>query len=123
MHIAAMTTVAILLSIGVATAQPVPTQRGAPVTAPSPGTSNPAPAQRSAPVTAPSPGTSNQYKSEADAKSHCPTGSIVWMNLGSHVYHMAGTKDYGHTKRGAYMCQSDADKVGRAAKNETATRR
>jgi len=123
MRSAAVTAVVILLSIGVATAQPVPTQRGAPATAPSPGTSNPAPAQRGVPPTASAPGTPNQYKSEADAKSHCPTGSVVWMNLGSHVYHTAGTKDYGHTKQGAYMCPSDADKVGRAAKNEKPTKR
>jgi len=58
-----------------------------------------------------------EYKTEADAKGKC-SGNVVWLNTKSHVYHFAGTRDYGHTKNGAYMCQPDADKIGRAAKNE-----
>src|SRR3954447_18233572 len=46
----------------------------------------------------------DQFSSEADAKAHCP----------------AGSRDYGRTKQGAYMCRADADKVARAAKNEKA---
>ncbi|MBV9827379.1 MAG: hypothetical protein JO001_17195 [Alphaproteobacteria bacterium] len=60
-----------------------------------------------------------EYKTEADAKAKC-SSNVVWLNSKSHVYHFAGTRDYGHTKSGAYMCQPDADKVGRAAKNEKA---
>lgn len=63
----------------------------------------------------------DQFSSEADAKAHCPGGTmVVWMNSKSGVYHFAGSRDYGHTKQGAYMCRPDADKVGRAAKNEKA---
>jgi len=62
------------------------------------------------------------YSTEADAKAHC-NGNVVWMNNKSHIYHFAGARDYGHTKNGAYMCQPDADKVGRAAKNEKAPAR
>ncbi|MBV9824727.1 MAG: hypothetical protein JO001_03450 [Alphaproteobacteria bacterium] len=58
-----------------------------------------------------------EYTTEADAKAKC-SASVVWLNTKSHVYHFAGTRDYGHTKNGAYMCQPDADKIGRAAKNE-----
>jgi hypothetical protein len=36
---------------------------------------------------------------------------------------VSGTKDYGHTKRGAYMCQTDADKIGHAAKDEKPKKR
>jgi hypothetical protein len=60
------------------------------------------------------------YPTEAEAKTHCGSQSVVWMNTKSHVYHMAGTKTYGHTKQGAYMCQADAAKAGRPAKNEKA---
>jgi hypothetical protein len=42
------------------------------------------------------------------------------MNTKSGIYHFAGSRDYGHTKQGAYMCRPDADKVGRAATNEKA---
>jgi hypothetical protein len=44
---------------------------------------------------------------------------VVWVNTSSHVYHMQGTKYYGNTKSGKYMCKSAADTAGdHAAKNE-----
>ena len=60
----------------------------------------------------------DQFSTEGDAKAHCGSTTVVWMNLSSHVYHFAGARDYGHTKKGAYMCRADADRTGRAAKNE-----
>jgi hypothetical protein len=63
----------------------------------------------------------DQFSSEADARTHCPgAGQVVWMNTQSNIYHFAGNKNYGNTKQGAYMCRADADKAGRAAKNEKA---
>ena len=63
----------------------------------------------------------DQFSLEADAKAHCLSGTtVVWMNTKSGIYHFAGSRDYGHTKHGAYMCRPDADKVARAAKNEKA---
>ena len=44
---------------------------------------------------------------------------MVWVNENSHIYHFPGTRDYGNTKRGEYMCEADAQSAGnRAAKNE-----
>jgi hypothetical protein len=61
----------------------------------------------------------NEFSSEAQAKSRCPTDTVVWANLKSKIYHFAGHKDYGNTKEGAYMCEKDAAGQGiRAAKNE-----
>jgi hypothetical protein len=41
-------------------------------------------------------------------------------NLTSKIYPFSGTKDYGTTKHGAYMCERDTAASGmRAAKNET----
>ena len=61
-----------------------------------------------------------QFASESEAKARCGSDSVVWVNTKSHVYHFSGSKDYGHTKRGAFMCRADADRSGgfRAAKNE-----
>jgi uncharacterized iron-regulated membrane protein len=60
-----------------------------------------------------------EYSTEAEAKSHCPSDLVVWANTKSKVYHFAGTRNYGKTKQGAYMCQKDSDSAGfRAAKNE-----
>jgi hypothetical protein len=69
-------------------------------------------------TSAPNRSGTDQFSSEAEAKAHCASGNVVWFNSKSKVYHFAGTRDYGKTKSGAYMCQSDADRVGRAAKNE-----
>jgi hypothetical protein len=49
----------------------------------------------------------------------CLTGTVVWANTNSKIYHFTGYKDYGNTKTGAYMCETDAAGQGmRASKNE-----
>jgi hypothetical protein len=61
----------------------------------------------------------NQFVAESQAKSHCPSGLVVWANLDSKIYHFSGHSNYGNTKQGAYMCEKDAEAQGmRAAKNE-----
>ncbi|HYM30698.1 MAG TPA: hypothetical protein VEU47_05325 [Candidatus Cybelea sp.] len=101
--------------------------QAAPAAAP-PATTAPAaaaPAAKSAgpAKTAPSavgaPAGANQFASEGQAKAHCPTDTVVWANLDSRIYHFAGHKDYGNTKKGAFMCEKDTAAGGfRAAKNE-----
>jgi hypothetical protein len=60
-----------------------------------------------------------QFTTEAQAKGRCRSGTVVWANTESKIYHFAGHKDYGHTEHGAYMCETDATREGmRAAKNE-----
>ncbi len=60
-----------------------------------------------------------QFTSEGDAKGHCPTDTVVWVNTKSHKYHFAGHHSYGATKQGAYMCEADAKTSGDiAAKGE-----
>ena len=62
----------------------------------------------------------NEFSTEAQAKARCPSDTVVWVNLKSKIYHFSGTKDYGNTKHGAYMCERDTSEAGmRAAKNET----
>lgn len=81
--------------------------------APAPTITTPPPAARTAPAGA------GQYRTEAEAKAHCPVDTVVWTNLKSKVYHFAGTKNYGTTKEGAYMCEKDAVAQGdRASKSE-----
>jgi hypothetical protein len=61
----------------------------------------------------------NQFSSEAQARTRCPSDAVVWANLDSKIYHFSGNKDYGATKKGAFMCEKDAVGQGmRAAKNE-----
>jgi hypothetical protein len=77
------------------------------------------PAAAPAPVAKTAPTGANQFAAEAQAKAHCPTATVVWANLDSKIFHFAGHDDYGHTKSGAYMCETDALSQGiRAPKNE-----
>ena len=110
------------------TAPPAPAPSTSPATpAPAPTASappsRPAPSPAPAAGSAPNPGNpvgANQFSTEAQAKYRCPTGTIVWVNLKSKVYHFSGTRFYGNTEHGAYMCESDTSAEGmRAAKNET----
>jgi hypothetical protein len=82
-----------------------------------PATPTPVPAPSS--YGAPALRGAGQFASAQEAQYRCPGATVVWVNENSHIYHFAGTRDYGHTKRGAYMCEADAQSTGnRAAKNE-----
>jgi hypothetical protein len=99
-------------------AAPAPAPAAAPAPAPAPAptqTYQPAPAPMQ---TAARPTGAGQFTSEAEAKARCPTDTVVWVNTKSHIYHYAGTRSYGTTKQGAYMCQADANAAGdRASKS------
>ncbi len=92
-------------------AAPAPAPMPAPAAAPAPAPM--APASSAAPTGA------GEFASEQQARARCPSDTVVWGKANSHVYHFAGTHNYGHTKQGAYMCEADAKAAGdRAAMNE-----
>jgi hypothetical protein len=89
---------------------PTPTQAAAPAPTPTP--------TKMAKVSPAATG-AGEFTSEGDAKGHCPSDTVVWVNTKSHKYHYAGHRSYGTTKRGAYMCEADAKGAGDvAAKGE-----
>jgi hypothetical protein len=117
-------------------AAPEPRPTAAPAPAPSQAAPTetqaaPAPAPRrptptAAPVQQPSAPKSTatleagQFADDVSAKASCPTDTIVWVNLPSKIYHFAGTKNYGTTNRGVYMCEKVAIAgENRASKTET----
>jgi hypothetical protein len=107
-------TLAATLVVTAATAQ---TMKPAPAPAAAPAATTPAvPPAATPPAKAaaakPDAASSTQFPDEAAAKAHCPTDTVVWVNLSSKVYHLAGTSVYGKTKKGAYSCQKDADAGG-----------
>jgi hypothetical protein len=93
--------------------RPAPTATQA---APAPAPQKPAPTTTAAPAPAQQPSVpkgsatleAGQFADDSSAKARCPTDTVVWVNLPSKVYHFAGTKSYGTTKRGAYMCEKEA---------------
>jgi hypothetical protein len=108
--------------------RPAPTATEA---APAPAPPKPAATTTAAPIPAPAQQPSapkgsasaslevGQFADEASAKARCATDTVVWVNLPSKIYHFAGTKSYGTTKRGAYMCEKDAIAAeDRASKTE-----
>lgn len=61
-----------------------------------------------------------QFKTEAEAKAHCPGDTVVWANKESRIYHLHGERYYGKTKSGAFMCQKEAGPAGfRAPRGHT----
>jgi hypothetical protein len=86
-----------------------------------PGATSKAPATKTkAKAKEPDARVEGSYTSEAEAKRACADGTVVWVNTASKIYHAGGTRDYGKTRRGFYMCQAEAERAGfRAVKAPT----
>ncbi len=101
---------------------PAPTQNGSlfPWQQPATPAAAPTPANYGAPPAAAGSASAQQVQ------YRCPGATVVWVNEHSHIYHFPGTRDYGNTKHGEYMCEADATAAGnrqpatgnRASKNE-----
>lgn len=61
----------------------------------------------------------DRFKTAAAATAHCPGDTVVWSTFSkSKSFHLAGSKHYGTTKHGGYVCEHDALAFGyHAAKN------
>lgn len=58
------------------------------------------------------------FASTTAAQVSCPGDNVVWVNTPTGVYHYPGTRWYGRTREGAYMCESQRDVIGaRPARN------
>jgi hypothetical protein len=53
-----------------------------------------------------------RFQFEAQAKQHCPSDTVVWLNVPTRIYHFKGMRWYGSTKSGAYVCRKEADAEG-----------
>jgi hypothetical protein len=60
----------------------------------------------------------DQFQTEQEAKQHCPSDTVVWLNIPTGVFHFKGQRWYGRTKDGAFVCKKEAVKEGdRATRN------
>jgi len=64
------------------------------------------------PVKAPAAPDPKQFTTDTAAAATCPKDVVVWVNLSSKVWHLKGTKSYGTTKHGTFMCETDATAEG-----------
>jgi hypothetical protein len=102
---------------------PAPSPAPAPASASQSGSLFPwwqqsAPSSAPASNVAPSALQAGQYTTELAARARCPSETVVWVNTPTRIYHYSGTRYYGHTLKGAYMCEADARGAGyRAARN------
>jgi hypothetical protein len=79
-----------------------------------------APSKPTSPAASNEPTGAGQFATEAQAKARCRGDTVVWANTQSKIYHFSGSKNYGTTEHGAYMCEQNSVSAGmRAAKNET----
>lgn len=58
------------------------------------------------------------FSSLTEAQKSCGADTVVWANLRTHVYHLAGSRWFGKTKKGAYFCKSAVEKAGVHASKE-----
>ena len=70
------------------------------------------PAAPASNVGAPSAARAGEYATELQARAQCPSETVVWTNTSSGIYHYPGTRYYGHTRQGAYMCEPQARAAG-----------
>lgn len=69
-------------------------------------------------ATAPTPSTNFVKPALTNPSGACPGDVRVWVNTHSGVYHLPGSRWYGTTRHGEFMCRKQADADGyRAARN------
>jgi hypothetical protein len=98
-------------------AAPAAAPVSAPAPAPTPAPIAPAPTYQPKPKptqAAARPTGAGEFSTELQAKGRCPADTVVWVNTKgkSHTYHYSGSRWYGTTKQGAYMCEADAGAAG-----------
>jgi len=69
-----------------------------------------------APVVKPAAGKlpkTDEFSTTAAAAAHCPKDTVVWSALTkSKSFHLAGSRYFGKTKHGAYVCKGEALSYG-----------
>lgn len=59
-----------------------------------------------------------RFQFDQGAKDHCPTDTVVWVNVRSRFYNLSDERWYGRTAGGAFVCKREAEKAGYRARPE-----
>src|SRR5215472_15938851 len=57
------------------------------------------------------------FRTEQQAKEHCPKDSIVWLDPHSGLFELKGHGSYGTSGTGRYTCRGEAERAGMHAVN------
>jgi hypothetical protein len=59
-----------------------------------------------------SPAVLSAYRTEQQAREHCPNDAVVWVDPQSGTYQLKGHGSYGLSDTGRYACRGEAERVG-----------
>ncbi len=59
-----------------------------------------------------SPHPAAMFTNAQDAQQHCSNDSVVWLNLPTGIFHFRGSRWYGATRHGAFVCEKEAVMAG-----------
>jgi hypothetical protein len=52
------------------------------------------------------------FRHEDQAQRHCPSDTVVWLDLRKRIYYAKGQKLYAHGFNGSYVCRNEAKSSG-----------
>jgi hypothetical protein len=52
------------------------------------------------------------FSTELEARGHCESDIVVWLDTATGIYHLKGMRWYGNTTSGAFVCQKEGDRAG-----------
>ena len=55
------------------------------------------------------------FRTEQQARDHCPKDTVVWVDPQSGGYHLNSSPSYGHAGAGRYACRREAELAGMRA--------
>ncbi len=55
------------------------------------------------------------FRTEQQAREHCPNDTVVWVDPQSGGYHLNASPLYGHSGSGRYACHGEAELAGMRA--------
>ena len=52
------------------------------------------------------------FRNESQARRHCPTDVVVWLDFAKGIYYLSGQKRYARGLNGSFVCREEARSSG-----------